>query len=292
MKSEKDIMSVLQTFFDQNEDLLIFLMNGSKVNVNIPDDKFKDFDVVFFTNDIAKYISNSEFINKTFGEILLMTEPFSSFNLELFKDESDGKRYSYLIQLVDGNRIDMSFYELDYLDEYLKLDSLTKLIGDKTNRIKEDIIPSDADYLLRYPSSEVIKECIKEFWWQYLNTLKSVVRKDYLLAQKYLDYTREQLTQMLAWEVALENGFDKNYGKEFTNITKYLSPEKLNLLQQTFNTTDFEDMISSLKSMKTLEVKVEKILSDRMSFDYTDYSHIPRSYLISKDEEELASDFR
>lgn len=92
-----------------------------------------------------------------------MTEPFNPFNLELFKDESDGKRYSYLIQLVDGNRIDISFYELDYLEQYLKLDSLTKLIYDKTNRIKEEIMPSDADYLLIYPSSEMVKEYIKEF---------------------------------------------------------------------------------------------------------------------------------
>ncbi|WP_429975425.1 aminoglycoside 6-adenylyltransferase [Enterococcus sp. DIV0086] len=291
MRSEKDIMDLLETFFYQSDDLLVFLMNGSKINVNIPDDKFKDFDVAFFTNNSAKYKGNSEFIKKNFGEILLMTEPFNPFNLELFKDESDGKRYSYLIQFVDGNRIDMSFYELDYLEEYLKSDSLTKLICDKTNRIKEEMVPSDADYLLRYPSSEVIKECIKEFWWQFLNTLKSVARNNYLLAQKYLNYTREQLIQMLTWQVALDNGFDKNYGKEFTNITNFLSPKNLNLLQQTFNTTDFESMISSLKIMKMLEVKVEKILSDRMSFDYTDYSYIPRNYLISKDEEELASYF-
>ncbi|MHC5550226.1 aminoglycoside 6-adenylyltransferase [Carnobacterium maltaromaticum] len=291
MRSEKDIMGLLQSFFYQNDDLLIFLMNGSKINVNIPDDKFKDFDVAFFTNDSAKYIENSEFIKKSFGEILLMTEPFNPFNLELFKDESDGKRYSYLIQFVDGNRIDMSFYELDYLEEYLKADSLTKLICDKTNRIKKEMIPSDADYLLRYPSSEVIKECIKEFWWQFLNTLKSIARNNYLLAQKYLNYTREQLIQMLTWQVALDNGFDKNYGKEFTTITNFLSSENLNLLQQTFNTNDFESMISSLKIMKTLEVKVEKILADRMSFDYTDYSYIPRNYLISKDEEKLASYF-
>lgn len=40
-----------------------------------------------------------------------------------------------------------------------------------------------------------------------------------------------------------------------------------------------------------LEVKVEKILSDRISFDYTDYSYILRGYLINKDEEALASYF-
>lgn len=96
---------------------------------------------------------------------------------------------------------------------------------------------------------------------------------------------------MLTWQVALDNGFDKNYGKEFTNITNFLSSKKLNILQQTFNTTDFESMISSLKIMKTLEVEAEKILSDRMPFDYVDYSYIPRSYLISKGEEELASYF-
>lgn len=291
MRSEKDILNLLHTFFNQNDDLLVFLMNGSKINVNIPDDKFKDFDVVFFTSDSAKYMGNSEFIKKYFGEILLMTEPFNPFNLELFKDESDNTRYSYLIQFIDGNRIDMSFYELDFLEEYLKSDSLTKLICDKTNRIKEEMIPSDADYLLVYPSSEVVKECIKEFWWQFLNALKSIARNSYLLSQKYLDYAREQLIQMLTWQVALENGFDKNYGKEFTNITNFLSSKKLNILQQTFNTTDFESMISSLKIMKTLEVEAEKILSDRMPFDYVDYSYIPRSYLISKGEEELASYF-
>lgn len=57
-------MDLLETFFYQSDDLLVFLMNGSKINVNIPDDKFKDFDVVFFTNDSAKYIGNSEFIKK------------------------------------------------------------------------------------------------------------------------------------------------------------------------------------------------------------------------------------
>ncbi|HCQ8729846.1 TPA: aminoglycoside 6-adenylyltransferase, partial [Enterococcus faecalis] len=54
-------MDLLETFFYQSDDLLVFLMNGSKINVNIPDDKFKDFDVAFFTNNSAKYKGNSEF---------------------------------------------------------------------------------------------------------------------------------------------------------------------------------------------------------------------------------------
>lgn len=80
---------------------------------------------------------------------------------------------------------------------------LTILICDMTNRIKEAMISSDADYLLNYLSSEVIKECIKEFRWQFLTALKNIARKKYLLAQTYLNYTREQLIQMLTWQVAI-----------------------------------------------------------------------------------------
>lgn len=285
------MIALLQLFFNQQDDLLVFLMNGSRVNKVIPDDKFKDFDVAFFTNNISKYIENPSFIAKYFGEILIMTEPYSQHNLELFQDESDGKKYNYLIQFADGNRIDMNFFDIEYLNDFIESDSLTKVIADKTTSITKEIIPSDKDYWLKEPSSEIVNECIKEFWWVFLYVLKNIARKQYLLAQKNLILTRDHLIQMLAWQVGFEYGFDKSYGKEFTDITNYLAPKQVQLLVRTFNTADTDGVLTALQIMKELEEKTERVLADKLSIDFKDYSHVPREYLLSLGEDELAEFF-
>lgn len=68
------MMLKFQNFFNENDDLRVFGMNGSRTNPNVVDDKFKDYDVVFFTDKVDKYVADRSFM-KAFGEILLATEP-------------------------------------------------------------------------------------------------------------------------------------------------------------------------------------------------------------------------
>lgn len=55
MKTENQMMDLLIQFAKENQDIRLFAMNGSRVNPKIPDDSFKDYDVVFFTDNITKY---------------------------------------------------------------------------------------------------------------------------------------------------------------------------------------------------------------------------------------------
>lgn len=283
-------MQVLLDFFESNDDLKVFGMNGSKINKNIPDDIFKDYDVVFFTENVSKYKNDAAFL-KRFGDILLFTEPEIETTAPLFPD---GNGYIYLVQYTNGTRIDIQFRSLDMLDEYLKEDSLTEIIADKEGLIAVVPAPNDSDYWLAQPTAITFEKSVKEFWWELNNTLKATIRGEFLLAQFYLNLTREELILLMTWEIALSHGYEKNYGKKLTQVLNYLSIEEQELLTGTFDTSSSEKIYRSLQQMKQLEERYILRLGEAASLDYQELlalKKVPSSYLLSKQQPELAALF-
>ena len=282
--SQKKMMRALTRFFDAQNDLRVFAMNGSKTNKNIEDDIFKDYDVVFFTDKVEYYKNNPDFLNQ-FGDILLYTEPEVGAAQPFFPK---GNGYIYLVQYADGERIDIQFRTLDQLPAYLSEDSLTMVVGDKDGRIKETIIPNDSDYWLPPPSDELYLTTINEFWWEYLNTLKATIRGELLLAQFYLNLTRDELVHLITWEVAFEQGFDRNYGKKQTKILNDLSPERCDQLMKTFETQTKEKIFEALQIMSTLMGESTRMLEKRFEVVTPALNQAPVIYLRSKNQQRLA----
>lgn len=285
-------MGLLIDFFDEREDLRLFCMNGSRINSLIPDDKFKDYDVVFFTDNVASYRENPDFLKK-FGEVLIMTEPEKDPLFSPIFLEQDG--YVYLVQYTNGVRIDFQFRTLSQIAEYWKEDTLTKVIKDKDQYEIKPLVPNDRQYWLATPEQGNIESSIKEFWWQFNNVLKATLRKEFLLAQFYITITRDELVRLMTWSIALEEGFDRSYGKCHTQILNYLPKEKYEALLSSYNTSSRETMYHSLKQLQRLENQyIEKFVS-HFSLDRTLINHcktVPYQYLISKDENELAEYFK
>lgn len=287
---QEPVMTQLMDFFESNDDLKIFSMNGSKTNTNIPDDIFKDYDVVFFTDNVSKYKIDSSFLEQ-FGEILLFTEPEIEAVDPLFPQ---GNGYIYLVQYTNGVRIDVQFRSLDQLETYLKEDSLTQLIADKEGLVTKAPLPNDSDYWLKPPTQTTFEASVKEFWWEMNNTLKATLRGELLLAQFYLALIREELILLMTWTLAHEHGYERNYGKKYTGILKYLSDEERQLLMGTFDTGSTEKIYHSLKQMKKLEEDYLPVLGEACGFDYQDLislNEVPAKYLNSKNQQELAAYF-
>lgn len=288
-----EVMQKLCAFFEANDDLSVFGMNGSKINVNIPDDIFKDYDVVFFTTDVKKYSNDSSFL-ELFGTILIKTEPETEPNHpeEMLKE----KEYIYLVQYESGLRIDFQFRDISLLTSYLKEDSLTEIIADKEGRISTTILPSDSDYWLRKPTSESVLISITEFWWLIPNILKATLRDQLLLAEFYLDLTRKELFQLIAWSIANEEGWDKNYGKELTLLLTYLSSEEKLRVMSLFNTGSVEQIYQATLEMIRLQEEYQNTLPNEfLQHQMTalnQYKEIPVKYLISKGEDKLAAKFK
>ncbi|HCM90210.1 MULTISPECIES: aminoglycoside 6-adenylyltransferase [Vagococcus] len=287
-----ETMQQLKQFFREQKDLKVFGMNGSRVNPNIPEDKFKDYDVVFFTTDLDKYIKDPSFLN-TFGEILIMTEPENDpvCPNELLK----GKGYVYLVQYVDGLRIDLQIRLLETLTDYLVEDSLTLIIEDKDNLIKNLPVPTESDYYLTKPSQLQVENSITEFWWMVPNILKATLRNQLLLAEFYLRLAREEVVQTMTWTIAAKEGWNKNYGKECTHSLNYLDKETRAQLSNSFVTGDSEKILVALREMIALEERYGDMLVVDFNLNpekYKKYKEIPYIYLKSKGESILAETFK
>ncbi|MGL4696395.1 aminoglycoside 6-adenylyltransferase [Enterococcus larvae] len=289
-RMQDETMEQLTAFFEENSDLKVFGMNGSRTNKNIPLDRFKDYDVVFFTDEVLKYKNDSTFLSD-FGEILLFTEPEIDASDPLFP-ENEG--YIYLVQYTDGTRIDIQFRMVDKLDAYLKEDSLTQIIGDKEGRVTSMSTPSDSDYWLKQPTQSAYEQSIKEFWWEFNNTLKATLRGELLLAQFYLNLTREELILLMTWTIAQKYGYAKNYGKKYTKLLDHLSDSEQAILLSTFDTGSVESIYKALKRMKQLEERYTKAFEEGGAVDYQSLlplKDVPSKYLKSKGYLELADFF-
>jgi hypothetical protein len=90
-------------------------MNGSRANPSAKRDIFQDYDIANFVTDVDPF-RDYEFIRSHFGEAIMVQTPEDK---ERPPAAGDG-RYNYNMQLVDGNRIDLSFFPLDKLQELVR----------------------------------------------------------------------------------------------------------------------------------------------------------------------------
>ncbi|MFD1466255.1 aminoglycoside 6-adenylyltransferase [Lapidilactobacillus mulanensis] len=288
MKQDQTMLQ-LQRFFNQNDDLRVFGMNGSRTNAHIAEDNFKDYDVVFFTDNVAKYQKETTFLHE-FGAPMLITTPGHDGLYAPEEQDVDG-RYVYLVLYQSGLRIDWQFRPLKQLTGYLTEDTLTRIVSDKDGRVTEAVNPSDRKYWLRRPTPQEFQSAIKEFWWQFCNTLKATIRQETFLAQFYLNLTRTELIRLLTWHVASTHGFDRSYGKEFQQTQAYLDAKTQREIWTSFDTSSIRNIYAALKSMAQLEKKYTQLVADQQHFEtkpVLGLAQVPIIYLKSKHEDELA----
>src|SRR5512147_1261367 len=103
MRSETEMLDLILKIAEENDDIRAVIMNGSRTNPNAKKDPFKDFDIVYVVQDVEPYRRNHNFISQ-FGELMILQTPEDMADPP---PENDG-HYAYLMQFLDGNRIDLS----------------------------------------------------------------------------------------------------------------------------------------------------------------------------------------
>lgn len=283
MRTEKQLLHSLTDFAKENQDIRLFALNGSRVNAKIPNDSLKDYDVVFFTDNVKKYIKNPSFF-EGFGEVLLHTEPENGLFPKTF---SPDEGYIYLVQYMDGTRIDFQFRMLSHLAAYLKEDSLTKILLDKDRRVKEPIIPDDSTHWVKKPSQKLFQASLAEFWWQNLNALKALAREELTLAYFYVTISREELLRLLTWKTALTHGFNRSYGKQNHQIIQLLGQEEQSALQATYCGLSISQQATALTNMEKVVEQIMPQLGKELNYSYPDFSQIVTIYLKAHGQTEL-----
>jgi aminoglycoside 6-adenylyltransferase len=263
MRSEREMLDLIINTARNDERVRAVIMNGSRINPNAPKDFFQDYDVVYVVTEKEYFLADPSWI-KVFGELMILQLPD-----EMSDPPPEGKdSYGYLMQFADGNRIDLSLYPVNKLDQ-LEEDSLTLTLLDKDGILPNFEPPNESGYLPKPPTTKAFFDCTNEFWWVSPYVAKGLWRHEIIYAKHILDnYVREQLMKMLEWYVGMRTGFQKSPGKLGKYLEKYLEPELWDLLLKTYSDTDYDHTWDALLTMGDLFRRIVIPVAEHFGFDY------------------------
>jgi aminoglycoside 6-adenylyltransferase len=280
MRTETEMLDLILNVARNDEDIRAVILNGSRANPRAKKDPFQDFDIVYLVREVEPYRQNMAFISQ-FGEMMILQTPEDMVEPPA---ENDG-HYAYLMQFLDGNRIDLSFYSLDHINSCID-DSLTVVLLDKDHRIPELPPSSDRDYLPNPPTAKLFDDCCNEFWWVSTYVAKGLWRDELTYSKHMLDvYVREQLMKMLVWYFGVQTDFQKSPGKLGKYFKECLEPEIWTQLESTYADSQPEHIWDSLFAMGTLFRQTAQLVAQHSGFRYpeqddrnvTQYLHHIRS---------------
>ena len=263
MRSEREMLALIIDTAMKDERIRLVIMNGSRANPHAPRDMFQDYDIVYMVTDVEPFINNREWI-KRFGDLMIMEMP------ETMQEPPPGADggFAYLMQFLDGNRIDLGIYPLSKLNERLG-DSLSVLLLDKDGIVKPLPPPSESDYLPRQPNPKSFSDCCTEFWWICTYVAKGLWRDEVVYAHTMLDhFARSQLHRMLAWHIGSKTGFSRNLGKFGKYYRRYLEPEVWNMLERTYADGTCNGLWEALFAMCDLFRVASTSIAQQFGYEY------------------------
>lgn len=264
MRNSTEIYSLLEKITWQDNRILALYMNGSRVNPNVIQDNFQDYDVVFVVIETFPFINDKQWINN-FGNPLYFQLPDENPNFPNDKENF----YGYLVQFDDGVRLDIHIETLQHALENIKKDSLCKILIDKNNYLPKIPESSDKDYWVKKPTQEQFLACCNEFWWCTNNLAKGLARKEILYVQDMANFVvRKELEKMLSWKVGIKTDFKVSVGKSAKYISKYLDKEIYENYLKTFFTCDIEAAWKSIFLMCDLFEKISVEVSSFLQYKY------------------------
>lgn len=264
MRSEQQMLDLILATARDDERIRAVIMNGSRANPNAPRDPFQDFDIVYLVTDVEPFKYNLEWI-KRFGEMMILQMP------DDMQDPPPANLgyFAYLMQFMDGNRIDLGVYPLSQIPK-VREDSLAILLMDKDGLFEPFPPPSENGYLPKPPAAKAFADCCNEFWWVSPYVAKGLWRQEILYAKCMHDEVvrNAQLMNMLKWHIGVRTGFGINPGKLGKYFEKYLEPELWELLLKTYSDASYENTWDALFATCALFRKTAVPLAEHFGFEY------------------------
>lgn len=264
MRTEKEMIDLIMNTAKEDERIRAVIMNGSRVNPNVKKDCFQDFDIIYAVKDIRSFTSNHNWIHR-FGEIMIVQMPEE---MSLIPADEDGK-FPYLMQFMDGNRIDLTLAPVELINNFVRQDSLSKLLLDKDNCMEGFPPASDKDYLIKKPTEKEFLDCCNEFWWCSTNVAKGLWREELSYVKGMLDGpVRDMLIVMLEWHIGMKTDFIVNAGKFGKHFEKYIEKDMWVQFKRTFSNAEYENIWESFFDMGNLFREVANEIANAYGYLY------------------------
>ena len=264
MRTEQEMFDLILAVAKDDPRVRVVGLNGSRTNPNAPKDIFQDYDVVYLVTEMESFLEQPDWID-VFGERVIMQTPE---DMSLFPAEL-GNRYSYLMLFADGNRIDLMLIPVEDQLEYVKEDTLTKILLDKDQALPMIPLSTDQDYWVKKPTHEHYQDCCNEFWWITSYIAKGLWREELLYALDHLNrHGRPMLYQMLTWRVGIETDFSVSVGKSEKYLEKFLEEDTWGRVLNTFPRASYRATWQALFEMIELFRETAAFVAKHLEFNY------------------------
>jgi aminoglycoside 6-adenylyltransferase len=250
-------------------------MEGSRLNKNVPKDRFQDFDITYIVTDMEPYKANDNWLG-IFGKRIIMQKPEG---MAMFPS-TFGNWFTYLMTFEDGNRIDLKLVPINELDKYFSwTDSLLRILLDKDNICPPRKEPSDINFHIKKPSAEFVDDCCNEFWHLSTYVTKGLCRKEYLYAIRHMELMKEQMLIMISWKVGIETSFSLSVGKSYKYLDKYISENLWKSIQQSYSYDSLDGLWDSLIISCNIFNETTLFIANELKYEYPKYGEKVIEYI-------------
>lgn len=260
MRTEQEMFDLILSIAEKDDNIRVVAMNGSRTNRNIPKDQYQDFDIVYIVYDVKRLIESRQWINQ-FGDRLIMQTPMDA-------DPKGQRWFTFLMQFMDGNRIDLMIVPIEDMEMYLKSDKLLEILMDKDSLISGVLPATDEDYHIRRPSLSEYHNTINEFLWISLYVIKGIKRNELIYAMDHLGIVRDMLLQMMTWQVGIKTDFKISIGKNYKYLRPFVKPELWQKLMVTYELGTETKIWDALDVMLAMfEIACDRV-GDSLNYSY------------------------
>lgn len=274
-RTDDEMMQLILSVAQKDERIRAVIMNGSRANPNAPRDRYQDFDIVYFVKDIAPFVEDPNWLS-VFGERVIMQTPEDWEIFLPYDNPWHGHHFNYLMQFMDGNRIDLTIAQPEMVKE-LTSDSETILLLDKDGIIPSLPDASDKDYWVKKPDENRFYGACNEFLWVSTYVAKGLARGEVTYARTCMEeYVRDALLTLLGYYAGIRTDFSVSIGKSGKYLPKHLPPDLWEKYLDTFPDIRIENTWRALFTMMELfgEIVTETAESLGYPFPEEDYRRV------------------
>ncbi len=269
MRQEQEMWNLIINTAKADKRIRAVVLNGSRANPSAPKDMYQDFDIVYFVSEMDSFLSDHSWID-LFGERVILQMPKL---MVLPPDPEDGS-FTYLMQFMDGNRIDLTLMLIEQVMEYVDLDSQTVILLDKDNLIPKLPEPSDKDYWVKRPSVQEFENCCNEFNWVCPYVVKGLWRDEWPFAlHMFNHHVWDMLDLMVTWHIGFNTDFKLSCGKYGKYYRHYLNEGLWRQLRSCYATQDEQGLWSALYNARTLFKDLGQEVANQLGIDYPEDEH-------------------
>lgn len=280
MRSYDEMMKLIMDKASEDSRIRAVAMDGSRVTPSSTVDRYSDFDIVYYVEDIRAFTKDKNWVTY-FGEILIVQYPEDWYKKRYDYDSRD--RFNYLIQFVDGNRIDLSLIDLSTIDHYVNTEP-RKVLLDKDGYQWLKPIETDTCYFISKPTEFLFYNICNEFRWLSLYVSKGLCRNEFNYArQSYEYYLVEMLIKMLEWYIGINHGFEITTGSSHKYLKRYLTNEEMDRFMNCFPSGNYEDIWAKLFYMYEFFYELECFVGNHFSYEINhDEMKAVRAFLVNR----------